>query len=106
MVRVCFGSPFSEKVVVHGHYPVTGPLTMNETLNWLTQLPILMQTHSGGDSLDSMKYNPLPPPPPQPPGISVSQSSLVPFQNNSVLNKSTNSCEEHRETNMKETKRS
>ena len=61
-VWVCFGLPFSAKAVVHGHY--TGPLTMNETLNWLTQLPILMQTHSGGVSLDSMKYNPAPPPPP------------------------------------------
>ena len=41
------------------------------------------------------------PPLPRPPGISVSQTLLVPFQNNSVLNKSTNSCEEHTETNWK-----
>ena len=27
--------------------------TMNETLKWLTQLPTLMQSHSGGDSVAS-----------------------------------------------------
>ena len=38
-----FGSPFSSKLVVYGHCLVTLPCTMNETLTWLTSLPILMR---------------------------------------------------------------
>ena len=37
------GSPLSSKVVVCGHGLVTLSLTINETLNWLSSLPILMQ---------------------------------------------------------------
>ena len=32
-------------------YLVTLPLTINETLKWLTQLPSLQRNHSGGDSV-------------------------------------------------------
>ena len=42
-VRYRFGSPFSSKVVVCGHCLVTLSLTVNETLKWLSSLPILMQ---------------------------------------------------------------
>ena len=42
-VRIRFGSPFSSKVVVCGHCLVTLSLTINETLKWLSSLPILMQ---------------------------------------------------------------
>ena len=42
-VRICFGSTFSSKFVVCGHCLVTLSLTINETLNWLSSLPILMQ---------------------------------------------------------------
>ena len=42
-VRTRFGSLFSSKVVVCGHCPVTLSLTINETLKWLSSLPILMQ---------------------------------------------------------------
>ena len=42
-VRCRFGSPFSSKVVVCGHGLVTLSLTVNETLKWLSSLPILMQ---------------------------------------------------------------
>ena len=42
-VRYRFGSPFSSKVVVCGHGLVTLSLTINETLKWLSSLPILMQ---------------------------------------------------------------
>ena len=38
-----FGSPFSSKVVVCEHGLVTLSLTINETLKWLSSLPILMQ---------------------------------------------------------------
>ena len=50
-----FGSPFSslQKIVVYGHCLVTLPTQFNETLKWLTQLPTLMQNHSGGDSVAS-----------------------------------------------------
>ena len=40
-VRYHFGSPFSSKVVVCGHGLVTLSLTINETLKWLSSLPIL-----------------------------------------------------------------
>ena len=46
-VRFCFGSLFSSKVLVYGHYLVTLPLTinlMNETLQCLLLLSIL--THA------------------------------------------------------------
>ena len=43
LVRICFGSPFSSKVVVCGHCLVTLSLTINETLKWFSLLPILMQ---------------------------------------------------------------
>ena len=42
-VRIRFGSPFSSEVVVCGHCLVTLSITVNETLNWLSSLPILMQ---------------------------------------------------------------
>ena len=42
-VRIRFGSPFSSKVVVCGHCLMTLSLTINETLKWLSSLPILMQ---------------------------------------------------------------
>ena len=48
-----FGSPFSSEVVVYGHLSRDFALTMNEALKWLTQLPTLMQSHSGGDSVAS-----------------------------------------------------
>ena len=44
-VRYRFGSPFSSKVVVCGHCLVTLSLTTNETLKWLSSLPILMQVN-------------------------------------------------------------
>ena len=42
-VRIRCGSPFSSTVVVCGHCLVTLSLTINETLKWLSSLPILMQ---------------------------------------------------------------
>ena len=48
--RLGFDSPFSSKVRVHGHHLVTLPLTVNETLAWLSSLPIIMQYHPGSDS--------------------------------------------------------
>ena len=44
---------FSSKIVVYGHRLVTFAHTINETLKWLTQLPTLMQNHSGCDSVTS-----------------------------------------------------
>ena len=41
-----FGSPFSSKVVVCGHCLVTLSLTINETLKWLSSLPILRCTNT------------------------------------------------------------
>ena len=41
---------FSSKVVVHGHRLVTLPLIANETLEWLSSLPIVVQNQCGGDS--------------------------------------------------------
>ena len=41
-VRICFGSPFSSEVVVCGHCLVTLSFTINETLKWLSSLPVLM----------------------------------------------------------------
>ena len=38
-----FGSPFSSKLVVYGHCLTTLPCTMNETLTWLTSLPVIMR---------------------------------------------------------------
>ena len=60
-VRIRFGSPFSaSKVVVCGHcLIVTLSLTINETLEWLSPLPILMQSHSGGDSVAIGMYSSL-----------------------------------------------
>ena len=44
-VWICFSSPFSftSKVVVCGHCLVMLSLTINETLKWLSLLPVLMQ---------------------------------------------------------------
>jgi len=42
-VRYRFGSPFSSKIVVCGQCLVTLSLTINETITWLSSLPILMQ---------------------------------------------------------------
>ena len=38
-----FGSLFSSKIVIYGHCLVTLPCTINETVKWLTLLPILMR---------------------------------------------------------------
>ena len=38
-----FGSPFSSKVVICRHFPVTFSLTVNKTLKWLSSLPTTMQ---------------------------------------------------------------
>ena len=35
-----FGSPFSSKIVIYGPCLVTVPCAINETLKWLTSLPI------------------------------------------------------------------
>ena len=43
LVQIHIGSPFSSKVMACGHCLVTLPLTINETLKWLSSLPILMQ---------------------------------------------------------------
>ena len=40
---LCFCSPFSSKFAVCGHGLVTLSLTINETLKWLSSLPILMR---------------------------------------------------------------
>ena len=45
-----FGSPVSQKNVVCEHGLGTLSLTVNETLQWLSPLPILMQHRSGGDN--------------------------------------------------------
>ena len=50
---ICFGSPFSSKIVVYGRCLVTLLTQLNETLKCLTQLPTLAQCHSGGDSVAS-----------------------------------------------------
>ena len=48
--RFRFGFPFSSKTFwVCGHCLVTLSLTINDTLKWLSSLPIL--SHSGGDSV-------------------------------------------------------
>ena len=39
----CLGSPFSSKIMIYGHCLATFPCTVNETLKWLTSLPILMR---------------------------------------------------------------
>ena len=48
-----FGSPFSAKK--RGLWTLSCDFahTISETLKWLTQLPALMQNHSGGDSVAS-----------------------------------------------------
>ena len=38
-----FGSPFSSKIVIYGHCLGILPCTINETLKWLTSLPVLMR---------------------------------------------------------------
>ena len=52
-VAVRRGSPFPSKIVVYGHCLVTAH-TINKTLKWLTLLPTLMQSHSGGDNVASI----------------------------------------------------
>ena len=42
-VQIRFGSPFSSTIVVCGHCLATLSFTINETLQWLSSLPILMQ---------------------------------------------------------------
>ena len=69
---------------------VTLPLTVNETLNWLSSLPVLeCRGHSGDDSVALVTvslfpnlrgFKPPPPPPPQPHPASASKETLgVPF---------------------------
>ena len=41
-VRIRFGSPFYSKIVACGHCLATLSFTINETLKWLSSLPILM----------------------------------------------------------------
>ena len=73
----CSGSHFSSKAVVYGRCLVMLPLTINETLKWLTSLAILMQNQSGGDvALGIAPLSPmllgsqsLPVPPHRQPGI-------------------------------------
>ena len=83
MVRICFGFPFSSKVVVCGHCLVSLPLTINETLKWLSSLPILMQeSFRWWQCSDRYNYNlplPAPPyrPPPPPPTFSPTLISLM-----------------------------
>ena len=50
-----FGSPFSSKNNNCGLWTLSCDFahTIHETLKWLTQLPTLMQNHSGGDSVTS-----------------------------------------------------
>ena len=43
LVRICFRSPFTSKVVVCGCCLVTLSLTIMKTLKWLSSLPTLMQ---------------------------------------------------------------
>ena len=42
-VQIHFSFPFSSKMVVCGHHLMTLSLTINETLKWLSSLPISMQ---------------------------------------------------------------
>ena len=49
-----FGSPSSSLQKLW--FMDTVLCTINETLEWLTQLPTLMQSHSGGDSVASRCY--------------------------------------------------
>ena len=68
-VRIRFGSPFSSKVVVCGNCLATLSLTINETLKWLSSLPILMQEsfwwlQCRDKYIISLYPPPLPPPPP------------------------------------------
>ena len=44
---------FFKKIVFYGHCLATLPTQLLKTLKWLTQLPTLMQNHSGGDSVTS-----------------------------------------------------
>ena len=55
-VRGRFGSPLSSKVVVCGHCLVTLSLTINETLKWLSSLPISMQESFSGPQNKSSSY--------------------------------------------------
>ena len=48
-----FGSPFSPKIMVYGQPSCDFAHTVNETLKWLSQLPTLMRSHSGGNSAAS-----------------------------------------------------
>ena len=77
-VRIRFGSPFSSKAVVCGHCTVsvvTLSLTINETLKWLSSLPILMQKLFWwwlcSDMYEYIISLSPPPPPPPPPCHSV-----------------------------------
>ena len=42
-----------KKIVGNRHLSCDFAHTINETFKWLTQLPTLMQSHSGGDSVAS-----------------------------------------------------
>ena len=50
------GSPFASKLAVYGRCFVTLPVTFNETLQWLSSLPILMQNHSDEDRVDCKSF--------------------------------------------------
>ena len=51
-VRCRLGSLLSEKNAMFGQCLIATLLpTINETFKWLTSLPILLQNHSGGDSV-------------------------------------------------------
>ena len=52
LASIRFGSPFSPLQKLW-FMSCDFAHTINETLKWLTQLPTLMQNHSGGDSVNS-----------------------------------------------------
>ena len=82
---LCFGHYFSSRalsrrvgalqisiiIIICGHCLTVLPLTINETLKWLTPVLILMQNQSGGDSatvdISSTPTSPPPPPTSTPP---------------------------------------
>ena len=69
-----------KKVVVCGYCLVTLTLTINETLQWPTSLPIIQESFWWWQCSDMYNYNlPLPPPPYPIPPFSLSLISLMVF---------------------------
>ena len=75
-VRIRFGSPLSSKVVVCRHCLVTLSLTINETLKWLSSLPIVMHESFWWWGCSDRYINSLPTPH-NPPPFSPSLISLM-----------------------------